>query len=137
MKYPFNKGIIESLPIECENDLAEVIIELRKAVKYLLDSNVELEATVRRQGYELRRFSSMEEAARDMDRKLGSPTMKLPPPIPTIGTPWEALTSSAPSSMKTASDVKKQIEAMERAARGKFDMVVHPPLIKSDTEYVD
>jgi len=116
---PFNKDIILSQPIEDENDLANVIVELRKAVGHLLKENEDLRYRCDSLDQEMIRLQRPQYRIEPALRGITSPTIESSP------TWFEADYASSLSSM-TATEM-----------RDKIDSLVHPPLIKSTTEYVD
>lgn len=112
---PFNKDVILSQPIECENDLADVIVELRKAVGHLLQENEDLRHRCDALDAEMVRLEQPQNIPWDSASTRG---IRPPPFIPTGWTP----TTTA----MTATEVAERMDAM-----------ISPSLIKTTTEYVD
>jgi len=82
MTNPFNKETILSQPIRDENDLADVIVEMRKAIGFLLEENDALQKKL-----DNRVMSATEVAHRQaMMNRTVSPPMVHPPSTPWPGT---------------------------------------------------
>jgi len=118
MNIPFDKNVILSQPIENENDLADVIVELRKAVGHLLKENEDLRY----------RCDSLDQ---EMIR-LQQPIYKMSPPSrvftsPSVSPTWYGADYAPSLSPMTATEVQERIDAT----------IVNPPMIESTTEYVD
>lgn len=127
--FPFNRETIDSRPIENENDLAEVIIELRKAVSYLVKENEDLKGHVEVMSEQMLapqiRGMGIGEFAWDAAPMAGAPSI-------TIGTP------TSPWSGKTTSDMLlAREEAAKRMAEAMDAMVSPPMMISNPTEYTD
>lgn len=120
----FNRETIDSKPIENENDLAEVIIELRKAVSYLVKENDDLKGHVKLMSEQM--LNVHNEPTITWDRA----------PTTTIGTGITVGTASW--SGKTVRDMLlAREEAAKRMAEAMDARVSPPMMISNPTEYTD
>lgn len=112
MKYPFNKDTILSRPIKDENDLADVIVEMRKAIGSLLEANDNLRKEIEVLNYQISTINGHTEA-----EKMAESMRRVAPP----STPWPGtLTTTA---RRTASEI---------------DALINPPIkIEGDTAWYD
>ena len=116
--YSFDKDTILSRPIKDENDLADVIVEMRKAMAYLLEANITLTEKVAVLEVQTQAYIAIEES------KRVDATMRRSAMIPPSTWPGSLTSTTGP---KTASQMREEM-------RERMDMLVNPPIVMDKCE---